>query len=156
MDKRLVLLLFVGLIFLSAGFVSAGSWYDYDYGYRSQDCDHGYRYGYSYSPCYYKTETFRDTTENKHTNVLTSQDRYVNERIKTVTTSYTDIERETKIPVYYSYGQPYRDRDYRVFYPGRTNMGSFGYEPGYRYSDYRYSYNVPGYVSSPDYYYVRW
>ncbi len=153
MDKRIALLFFVGLIFLSAGFVSAGSWYDYDYGYgNQQDCDYGYRY----SPCYYKTETFRDTTENKHTTVLTSKDRYSNERIKTVTTSYTDVERETKIPVYYSYSPSYKDRDYRVFYPGRTNMGSFGYEPRYKYSDYRYSYNVPGYVSYPDYYYVGW
>lgn len=142
MNKRLVLLLFVGLMFLSANIVSASSWYDSRYG--NYGCD----YSYSNSPCYYKTETFRDTTENKHTTVLTSKDRYTNERIKTVTTSYTDIERETKIPVY---GRG----DYRVFYSGRTNMGSSGYEPRYRYSDYRYSYNVPGYVSYPDYYYVR-
>jgi len=165
MGKWLVLSVFAFLLFLSAGVVSASSWYDYGYGYGgygSYECG----YGYGYGDCY-RAETFRDTTENKHTTVSTFEDRYTTEKVKTVTTSYTDIQRETRTPIYSGYSRyPYRT----FYYPSRTVIGHVdGYPSSYwRYKepydnsdpyhrDSRYSYYYePRYDSYLGYYNWRY
>ena len=182
MSKRLVLSVFVfAILFVLAinavsawgGYGYGGGYYGYNSGYRDyNDCGGygfgGYGYGgYGYSPCY-RTDTFRDTTENRHTTISTSRDRFTTESIRTVTTSYTDIQRETRTPIRMQISSPFFP--FRTFYPSRTVIGNVdGYPSSYwrfkepfdpnnpRHMDSRYSYYYqPRYDPNLGYYNWRY
>ena len=146
MNKWLVLPVFVLLLFLALEVASVSATHSYGYNYggyglNRYDCGYGYE---RYGNCY-RTETFRDITENKHTTITTSEDRFNRETVKTVTTTFIDKKRETRTPSFtYSYGTYYPRRAFvgSRDYAGYSDIGfrrafspeyNYRYEPGYDY-----------------------
>lgn len=132
MSKWLVLTVFVLLLFLALEVASVSATHSYNYNYGGYgwnrfDCGYGYE---RYGNCY-RTETFRDITENRRTTIKTTEDRFNRETVKTVTTTFIDTKRETRTPSFtYS----------RTSYPRRAFVGSRDYS-GYSDIGFRRAFN---------------